>query len=238
MNPDELPDPFPHTARSSWRAKLIIAVVVFSVFGILVAPAVASFKLRHYMARQLGNGRQIYLSMRNYASESVNGGWFPSGRSSVREQALAKDSNEAFELLLPRYLDDKRPFFNEHSAWCKATAKREAIKNRLLPGENDWVYVRGLTDRSNSQWPLLANAFAPGTTTYVTDRSKPGGVWKGTAGIVIWAGGSAEVVATKPQGNAIYIPRTDAPSTNAFERDATWLAGENVEVLFPRNPDL
>ena len=93
--------------------------------------------------------------------------------------------------------------------------------------------MRGLKDSSNSRWPLLANAFAPGSTTYVKDQSKPGGVWKGQNAIVVWAGGSAEIVETKDQGETFFVKRSDKPTANAFDKDQDWLSGEDVEVLFP-----
>ena len=215
--------------------ELLVVISIIAIIAALAMPAFSSFMLKGRMADQLNNGRQIYLSMRNYASETSHGGTFPAYKDTDDANSIANNSNEAFEILLPRYLDDKRPLFNKHSAWCKTTTKTEATATKVQPGENDWCYVRGLKDSSNSRWPLLANAFAPGTTTYVKDQSRPGGAWKGYNAVVVWAGGSAEIVDTKEQGESFYVKRPDKPTADAFKPDADWLSGEDVQVLYPQS---
>ena len=215
--------------------ELLVVISIIAIIAALAMPAFSSFMLKGRMADQLNNGRQIYLSMRNYASETSHGGSFPAYKDPDDANSLVNNSNEAFEILLPRYMDDKKVFFNKHSAWCKTTTKSESTANRVQPGENDWCYVRGLKDSSNSRWPLLANAFAPGTKNYVKDQSRPGGVWKGANAVVVWAGGSAEMVETKDQGETFFVKRADKPQANAFEPDSDWLSGEEVQVLYPQS---
>ena len=81
---------------------------------------------------------------------------------------------------------------------------------------------------------MLANALAPGSTTYVKDPALRGGAYRGVNAVVIWANGSAEVVETKEKGDLYFVPRADKPGANAFEKEAEWLAGENVKVLNPK----
>jgi len=211
--------------------------MLLGVLAVLLPMATPHFYRRsHQGAVQLNNGRQIYLSLRNYAAEMDHEGAFPAYTDPKNRTGLVMNSNDAFEILVPKYLDDKHPFFNERSAWCKTTSKNAANANKIQPGENDWCYVRGLRDRSPARWPLLANAFAPQSTSYVKDRSKPGGVWKGANAIVVWAGGSAEIVETKEANGTFFVGRHDRPMANAFEKDAEWLTGEDVQVLFPKSP--
>ena len=113
--------------------------------------------------------------------------------------------------------------------------KRFDLPGDVQRGANDWCYVRGLSPDSPPRLPLLANAFAPGTTRYVKDQSKPGGVWNGANAIVVWVSGSAEIIETKPDGETFFIPRPDKPSANAFEKDGEWLSGKNVDLLFPES---
>ena len=215
--------------------ELLVVISIIAIIAALAMPAFSSFMLKGRMADQLNNGRQIYLSMRNYASETSHGGAFPAYKDPDDANSLVNNSNEAFEILLPRYLDDKRPMFNKNSAWCKTTTKSESTANRVQPGENDWVYVRGLKDSSNSRWPLLANAFAPGSTTYIKDQSKPGGCWKGANAIVVYAGGSAEIVETRDQGETFIVKRSDKPTADAFQPDSDWLQGDEIQVLYPQS---
>ena len=215
--------------------ELLVVIGIIAIIAALSMPAFGMFIRRGRMTQQLNDGRQICLAMRAYAAETSHGGAYPAYKDIDDPNTKVTSSNEAFEVLVPRYLDNKQVFANRNSAWCQTAAKTEATAHQVLPGESDWCYVRGLKDSSPSQWPLLANAFAPGSTNYVKDPSKPGGVWKGSDAVVIWAGGSAEMVETKQQGETGFIKRTDKPSANAFEKDQDWLAGESIEVLYPQS---
>ena len=213
--------------------ELLVVISIIAIIAALAMPTFGDLLRKGRMVQQLNDGKQIYLGMRNYASETSHGGMFPAYTDVDDANSLVQSSNEAFEILLPRYLDNKQPCTNRNSSWCKVVAQSEATAKKVQPGESDWCYVRGLKDSSNSRWPLLANAFAPGTTTYVRDQSKPGGVWTGTRAVVIYAGGSAEIVETKDQGETFFVKRMDKPSANAFEKDQDWLSGEDTEVLYP-----
>ena len=215
--------------------ELLVVIGIISILAALSMPAFVNFIKRGRMTAQTSDGRQIYIAMRSYASERSHGGAFPAYKDVDDPTTLAGTSNEVFEILVPRYLDNKQVFANRYSAWCQSAPKTAATAHKVLPGESDWCYVRGLRDSSDSQWPLLANAFAPGTKSYVADATKPGGVWKGSDAVVIWAGGSAEVVETKAQGETFFIKRADKPSANAFEKDQDWLSGDNIEVLYPQS---
>jgi prepilin-type N-terminal cleavage/methylation domain-containing protein len=215
--------------------ELLVVISIIAIIAALAMPAFAAFIKRGRMTQQLNDGKQIYYALRSYASETSHGGAFPAYKDIDDSNTRVTTSNEAFEVLVPRYLDNKQVFINRNSPWCQNGPKTGATVHRVLPGESDWCYVRGLRDSSNSQWPILANAFAPGSTTYIQDASKPGGVWKGTDAVVIWAGGSGELVETKAQGETYFIKRPDKPSANAFAKDEDWLAGENVEILYPQS---
>jgi type II secretory pathway pseudopilin PulG len=230
-------DPRVHRPRLQRCITLLITAIVFGVLAVLAAPAVSSFVGKGRIAGQLCSGRQIYLALRNYASE--NAGAFPSVIRDEAGERLATTSSEAFELLIPRYFDDKRPFFNKSSAWCFRRVGGASFENHIYPGENDWVYVRGLTGDSPSRYPLLANAFTPGTLTYGSDPKRPGGVWKGQSAVVIWAGGSGEIVETQRRNDTegYSIRRSDRAERNAFETDGEWLNGETIRVLYPQLPD-
>jgi hypothetical protein len=225
--------------RGITHTQALFAFATFIILAVVVMIAMPMFtrcfQHPHGMANQLSNGRQIYLSMRNYASEMGHEGAFPAYADTENRTGLAMNSNQAFEILLPRYMDDKRPFFNKYSAWCITTVKSQVTLNinRVQSGESDWCYVRGLRDDSNSHWPLIANAFAPGTTTYVKDQSKPGGVWKGANAIVVYVGGSAAIVETKEIAQDYFVGRSDKPNLDAFQKDADWLVGDEVQLLYP-----
>jgi hypothetical protein len=184
--------------------------------------------------QQLNNGRQIYIALRTYADETGHDGRFPAAHGTGASRELFANSNDALASLLPKYLDDKKAFFNRRSAYCVKLPENPETKNQLLAGECDWAYVRGLGRDTRADWPVLANAFAPGTTTYVPDPGKKGGVYRGENAVVIWAGGSAEVVETKKKGDVYFAKRPDKPDANVFEKDGDWLKGDDVKVLEPK----
>jgi hypothetical protein len=212
------------------------SIVVAAVLVALIIPIVGSFDNPGNLPRSLNGGHQIYMALRNYAEEAGHGGGFPTFADYKEGRPPFENSNEALQVLLPNYIDDLRVFDNKESAWCRPTVKPPAVANVIHPGFSDWCYVRGLRRDSPPQWPLLANAFAPGTTHYVKDPSKPGGVWKGIRAVVVHAGGSAKIVETKPSSEFFFVPRQDKPQANAFEADGEWLAGEHVKVLLPILP--
>src|SRR5436190_23517870 len=97
-----------HKNRSGFT--LIELLVLISIIAVIVAlsmPAFAAFMLRGRMTQQLNDGRQIYLGMRNYAAETSHGGTFPAYKDPDDANTIVQNSNEALEVLLPRYLDQK-----------------------------------------------------------------------------------------------------------------------------------
>ncbi len=219
--------------RAFTLIELLVVITIIAILAAFAVPAFRGFLIRARIGDQVNNGRQIYLGMKNFSAESANGGRFPLYRSGDDANALLSNSNEAFETLLPRYLDTKSVCINRNSAWCRQQPASKETKHKVLSGENDWAYVRGLSDTSQSDYPVLANAFSPGSKTYTTNPGEKGGVWLGLNAVVIYMGGSAQIVATKEGGGGFMVPRADNPGSNAFEKDDEWLAGEDVEVLQP-----
>lgn len=136
---------------------------------------------------------------------------------------MVANSNEALELLMPRYGgSDKTIFGNKQSARCKPLPATKADEFRLRAGYPDWAYVRGLSESTDARLPILATAFAPG------------GVWKGELAAVLRVDGSVHSTAKlKDAGNTTFVKRIDNPSKNMFEKNTDWLDGDNVQVLMP-----
>lgn len=223
-----------HRSRGFTLIELLVVISIIAIIASLAMPSFSAFLLRAKMNKQMSDGLNIFKAMGNYASDP-NKDEFPAYADVDDPNTLASTSNEAFEILLKNgMLDDKRVFFNQNSAWCSRQPQNETTAKKLQPGENDWCYVVGVKWSSkDSKWPLLANAFSPGSTTYVTDQGQKGGAWKGTRAVVIYAGGNGEVVDTKEQGTSYFIKRSDKPAANAFEKDGEWLSGDKVKVLYP-----
>lgn len=214
--------------------ELLVVISIIAIIAALAMPSFSSFLLKGKMTQQMSNGLNIFKAMGNYASDP-NKDEFPAYTDTDDPSTLVQNSNDAFEILLKNgMLDDKKVFFNQNSAWCQRTVQNETTSKQVQQGENDWCYVVGIKWSSkDSKWPLLANAFQPGSTTYVKDQGQKGGAWKGTRAVVIWAGGNGEVVDTKEQGSTYFIKRTDKPTADAFVKEGEWLSGDKVKVLYP-----
>ncbi len=214
--------------------ELLVVISIIAIIAALAMPSFSSFLLKGKMTQQMSNGLNIFKAMGNYASDPSKDE-FPAYTDVDDPNTLVSTSNAAFEILLKNgMLDDKKVFFNQNSAWCERTVQNEQTSKDVQPKENDWCYVVGIKWSSkDSKWPLLANAFSPGSTTYVKDQGQKGGAWKGTRAVVIWAGGNGEVVDTKEQGSTYFIKRPDKPTSDAFIKEGEWLSGDKVKVLYP-----
>ena len=195
--------------------------------------------LNSRMTEQMSNGLNVFKAMASYGSESGHNGLLPIYKDPDDPATIVDDSNAALQILLEgNYIDDKRVFINRNSEWCKPPQKNDDTTARLVQvRESDWCYVRGLSDTSNSRWPVLANAFGDGTNSnpsYVADTGKKGGVWKGTKAVVIYRGGNGEVAATKSENGSYIVKRPDQPKENAFIPNGDWLSGSDIKVLFPK----
>ena len=128
----------------------------------------------------------------------------------------------------------------------------------LAAGENGWSYIAGFTDTSSPRWPLLASAPSDagpnlGPTaapTYVSDESKPGGIWKGKKAVVLRCDGSANVETTynaaaasggSTGGTATYtLTRANDGGTSAqnlftYDANTSWMTS-SCQMLQPLPP--
>src|SRR5205823_5662485 len=117
---------------------------------------------------------------------------------------------KAFENLMPKYTTSKKIYANKASKYCKTpTADTGATDANLIKkGQNDWLYLAGLSDTSDARWPLIATAPKSSTDlTYTSTTTDLGGVWGGTDALVGFCDGSARPVSGKE------MDLTDAKAT-------------------------
>jgi len=180
-------------------------ISIVAVFAILALPAFRSTATKSVQTKALNNAKQIGFACNAFATD--NNGHFPAyvvvngTASGIR---ISDYSNTAFDQLIPTYLSTIQPFYLENSAW---TPKRladpspatMAAGTSLPAGSNEWAYVAGLSDTSNSDFPLIADGFAdPKGHAYTMDQTERGGVWKGRGPIVILCDDSAYIVKCDP----------------------------------------
>jgi len=212
--------------------ELLVVISIIAILAGLLFPNFASIIGRATATKQLSNGKTIFTAMVNYAGTDD----YPIYKDKEDPTTKVADSNEAFEILLKGgYLDDKKVLVQKGSAWVKPAVNSEATAKQVLQGENDWCYVVGLNRTSaRSSWPILANAFVPGTTYYTTDVGKKGGEYRGIKAVVVYAGGNAEIEDTLDKGGSYIVRRKDQPQEDAFVQSGEWLSGQDVKVLYPK----
>ncbi|HWB58651.1 MAG TPA: hypothetical protein VG733_04130, partial [Chthoniobacteraceae bacterium] len=109
----------------------------------------------------------------------------------------------------------------------------------LEQGENEWAYVLGLSDSSNSDFPLLTDGFAnPATHTYTTGLSKKGGRLDGKNTVVVYVDGHGVLVRVDPASMQVLGPNPVGPTPygdifTTGHASMGWLQPEN-KVVNPR----
>ena len=183
--------------------ELMTVVAIMAVLGGVAAPAMISVMRNAQMEKAAVHGRQIAIALRSAAMD--NDGIFPAGENFHGEEIAT--SNDAFRGLFPHYIDSERVFEVKKSAWGPKVDNRCKEPGDILqPRENHYAYIAGLSDTSNSDWPLIVDG-TDGSGMYGKVRGKKGGCWEGTRGIYITVGCSARVIRLQGTDDERWLPR-------------------------------
>ncbi len=209
--------------RQSKGFTLIELLVVIGIIALLASIAVPAFQgamVKGSQMKALSNAKQIATACRTYAID--NNGSYPTYQvqaGGVAGTNVVGDSNDAFDNLFPQYLTDNSIFYLSKSAFTP-TQQTEPTQDAMnqgaaLPaGTNEWAYVTGLYDTSNSSFPLVADGFNQvGSHAYTNNETQKGGVWKGLQAIVVFVDTSGRLMNTNhttfivpgsPNGNDLF----------------------------------
>ena len=224
--------------------ELLVVITIIAILASFALPAYTAVQERAQQTKDLSNGKQIALALKQFATD--NNGSFPSkspGTDYAAAATLAAGgvSNDAFWWLFPTYLQSEDIFVVPGSKWCPSGADNRvdaagagARVQTLKGGENGFAYVSGLTDTSNPAFPVVADGFATGSVgTYSANKAQPGGVWAGKKAVVIFCDASGQIM----KCNASYqVPRpTGSSSSHYFAgvSDGSWIDSTNNPVLNP-----
>ena len=186
--------------------ELLVVIAIIAILASIALPAFSSVQERAKQTKDLSNGKQIALSLRQFALD--NNGDFPGkiygsagNYATAPVLAAGSSSNDALRWLLPIYTRSEDIFVVPGSYWSPSannvldTAYGTPIAGgTLVSGENGYAYVTGLNDTSDPSFPLIADAFSAVLPTYSTIKSAAGGVWGGTKAVVISVDGSGRVM--------------------------------------------
>jgi prepilin-type N-terminal cleavage/methylation domain-containing protein len=237
------------TPRPSHRSgfTLIELLVVISIIAILAGLAMKAFPAalkRARLSESLSNAKQVLTGLKLFSTD--NDGSYPyttisadGGVTPGTALAAGDFSNKAFDNLLA-YNVGKAIFINKASAYCKGAGLKldtsVADSKVLGKGQVDWLYVSGMSDTTNGNWPLIATATkSAGDLTYTSDKNALGGVWEGEDAIIGYCDASAKPASKRDFNTtaptATYV-KSPIDGQNIFTGTADWL-GTNPVILAP-----
>ena len=201
QNPPPFPPPTPAKKGLSTGcvvgivlgALAVLAIPVIAVLAGIAVPVIGGVQMRAKITAASAQAHAIHIGIMMYSSD--HNGEFPTGD---------RDANEALRKLIPKYVEDERPFYVAGSAWHNAAPEKKpdndlgsppTYAKALETGENHWAYVSGLTDKSPFDVPLLADGFSDEIGSYTHRPAEPGGVWRGKKAIVTFADGTVKSLA-------------------------------------------
>jgi prepilin-type N-terminal cleavage/methylation domain-containing protein len=232
----------PRTSKGFTLIELLVVIGIIALLASIAVPAFTGVQIRAAQTKALSNAKQIGLCCKQYAID--NNGAYPSYTMSTLTSGsptTVTDANGAFDNLFPTYLSTNTLFYQPKSQWTpvqqadftQQTFTTSPTGPFLKAGYNEYAYVTGLYDTSNSTFPLLASGFASGSPgTYATAENTKGGVWKGQNAVVVFCDDSAKVMkcttGTQPQVNG-------GPNGSLFDTTGQngWLATPANTVVNP-----
>ncbi len=198
-----------HKSGAFTLIELLVVISIIAVLASIALPVFSSVQEKGAQTKALSNAKQIGLACKLYASDY--NGQYPSTDYDVSRDELgseeANTSNEAFQALVPLYVQSEAIFWlAQDKYFCNAAKPPDEAyntdANRLGNGENHWAYVINLSDTSNPSFPLIADGMHSETDhTYVEGELQAGGVWKGRKAIVIRADTSGTIEKTRKRGS-------------------------------------
>ena len=224
---------------------LAIVVIVISLLPLAISLA----QKRDKQIKDLLNGRQIALALKNFATD--HDGDFPNKEpcadyTTAVELTGANKSNDAFWWLFPIYLTGEDVFTVRGSAWSPSVPdeRLDAVGSAdridtLRQGECAYLYVTGLNESSNPEFPLLADAgTGEDVTVYTKNGREKGGVWRGKKAIIVFVDGSGRIMAVddRTTPTAAFVKRPGHAysifDSGASTSDDPWLMPVNL-ILAP-----
>jgi prepilin-type N-terminal cleavage/methylation domain-containing protein len=230
------------TRKGFTLIELLVVIGIIALLASIALPAFTGVKIKAAQTKDLSNAKQIGLCCKEFAVD--NNGQYPSytaESATTSSPQVVTDSNSAFAQLFPQYLQTISIFFCATSAFTPVTlqdpnmslAQTQQPPWPLTGKSNNYAYVTGLYDTSSAGWPLIADGFVPGSTTYTNQQNMPGGVWQGLNAIVVFCDDSARIMKCN---NSFQV--MGSPNGNLFDTSGQngWMGGgtgNTVTVVDP-----
>jgi prepilin-type N-terminal cleavage/methylation domain-containing protein len=242
------------TSSAFTLIELLIVIAIIAILASFALPAFLGVQERAKQTKDLSNGKQIALSLRQFAID--NNGEFPNraygtgtpATDYVSSTVLSAGSvsEDAFRWLLPTYVRNEGIFVVPGSAWSPsadeildptfgAPATPGTLVNTAGAGECGYAYTTALSDTSDANFPLLMDAFSATIPNYSTVKTAVGGVWGGQRAIIILVDGSGRVMRVDDQVN--YTVNRPAHAYSYFSNSSSTTADPWLDTVnFIINP--
>ena len=154
--------------RKNQGFTLIELLVVITIIALLAGMAMPAFKNVLESAKQttdVNKIKQILIACASFASDWD--GLYPSfdpDDPATGADAMFGTSTEAFNVLIPQYIDQESAFWIQTKNPAKLRPPRD--DGTLTQEENTYAYVSGQTNTSYSGSPLVADGEMEGPGTY------------------------------------------------------------------------
>jgi prepilin-type N-terminal cleavage/methylation domain-containing protein len=151
----------PSSSHGFTLIELLVVISIIAILAGIALPVFGEVQTRGAQTKALSNAKQVGLACKLFAQD-YNGN-FPlyTDIDNKTTAGTGSTSNAVLQTLIPDYLPDKGVFSIPKSAYCRNAGIGNTEPNILGAGENEWAYVLGLTDTSNSRFPLLAMDLLP-----------------------------------------------------------------------------
>lgn len=234
------------TSSAFTLIELLVVIAIIAVLASIALPAYNGVKERADQTKDLSNGKQIALSLRQFAMD--NNGSYPSkppGTDYSAATGTPATSNDAFWWLFPNYLQSEQIFAVSGSAYTPSSpdnkldpAAAGTRTDTLKKGENNYAYVSGLTDTSTPTFPLIADGFTAAVGTYTTNKAAVGGVWSGKKAVVILCDASGALMPVNTADHQVKRTNSAGAKVSMFDgtADGTWFDSKANPVLNPEAP--
>lgn len=206
--------------------ELLVVIAIIALLAGIAMPVYQTVLMQGKMTAALAKAKQIGTALHVYAND--HGGTFPATKNDYEEPIVT--ANDAFRSLIPAYLDTESVFTVPGSKAGPTADNKIGSPSAILErGENHWAYIEGLTQTSNSGWPLIVD-HTDGGGHYTTHEGTFGGTWKGTKAIVIHVDSSGAIQPLMGAGDQRYLSRVDDRMANALQTD---YMGQDPKLLEP-----
>jgi prepilin-type N-terminal cleavage/methylation domain-containing protein len=199
----------PRTNKGFTLIELLVVIGIIALLASIALPAFSSVQVKAQQTKALNNAKQIGFACKAFGTD--NNGQYPSYAEvsgSINTTTEVTNSNDAFNALIPTYLQTIQCFYQAGSAetpgskappdpdfsQCGSQTATSALPQSSKL--NHWAFVTGMSDTSNSSYPLIAddpNTVSQSSVLWTTDPTQKGGIWKGKQAIVVHCDDSASV---------------------------------------------